>query len=37
MLKNEIFVNTDNVDTKGATFTNPWFAADIGFENWELK
>lgn len=37
MLKNAIFVNTDNVDTKGATFTNPWFAADIGFENWELK
>ena len=37
MLKNEIIVNTDNVDTKGATFTNPWFAADIGFENWELK
>ncbi|MDO5047541.1 MAG: ABC transporter substrate-binding protein [Anaerococcus sp.] len=37
MLKNDIFVNTDNVETNGATFTNPWFAADIGFENWELK
>lgn len=37
MLKNEILVNTDNVNTNGAKFTNPWFAADIGFENWELK
>ncbi|WP_243343969.1 ABC transporter substrate-binding protein [Anaerococcus sp. AGMB09787] len=37
MLKNDIFVNTDNVETNGAKFTNPWFAADIGFENWELK
>ena len=37
MLKNQVLINTDNVDTKGAKFTNPWFAADIGFENWELK
>lgn len=37
MLKNMIFTNGDKVDTKGAKFGNPWFATDIGFENWELK
>lgn len=37
MLKNMIFTNSDKVDTKGAKFGNPWFATDIGFENWELK
>lgn len=37
MLKNVIFTNKDVVDTKDAKFGNPWFATDIGFENWELK
>ncbi|MGO3017598.1 MAG: ABC transporter substrate-binding protein [Anaerococcus sp.] len=37
MLKNVIFTNSDVVDTKDAKFGNPWFATDIGFENWELK
>ena len=37
MLKNVVFTNTDKVDTKGAKFANPWYAADIGFEKWELK
>lgn len=37
MLKNVVFTNTDKVDTKGAQFSNPWYAADIGFEKWELK
>ena len=37
MLKNMIFVNGEKVDTKGAKFGNPWFAYDLGFENWEMK
>ena len=37
MLKNMIFTNGERVDTKGATFGNPWFAYDMGFENWEMK
>ena len=37
VLKNMIFVNGEKVDTKGANFGNPWFAYDLGFENWELK
>lgn len=37
MLKNMIFVNGEKVDTKGAQFGNPWFAYDLGFENWEMK
>lgn len=37
VLKNMIFVNGEKVDSKDAKFGNPWFAYDLGFENWELK
>ncbi|MGO3752379.1 MAG: ABC transporter substrate-binding protein [Peptoniphilaceae bacterium] len=37
MLKNMIFTNSERVDTKDAKFGNPWFAYDMGFENWEMK
>ena len=37
VLKNMIFVNGEKVDSKGAKFGNPWFAYDLGFENWDLK